>query len=251
MWTVEWLDDHNRRMLTETSSTCQIASAQPFAPREQHKVKKRKRNVGDSIITTSTALQNATPTPENQNQSIKSVKLDIKIIDQKRQHSPTGRRHSSPTAQTHEGTKTQLAEAHFGNNRHDGSSAKSMGDGQYRFFLLKPRTSSSRHVLIPLTSTATLGECLYGRTVLEFPTIYVFSHSTQPLPQEFMLEEDYMRQEGEEAKEFNDLIKKLDPDTLRRLRDDDRRDDSRTARAEVVDDKAILDVLKKDFGAEP
>jgi hypothetical protein len=253
VWTVEWLDDHNRRVLTETSSTCQIASAQPFAPREQHKVKKRKRNLENPVIITSTALQNATPTSENQNQSvhsIKPVKLDIKIIDQKRQHSPTGRRPSSPTAQTHESTKAQLAEANSGNDRHDGSSTKSMGDGQYRFFLLKPRTSMSRHVLIPLTSTATLGECLYGRTVLEFPTIYVFPHSIQPLPQEFMLEEDYMKQEGEEQKEFSDLIKELDPDILRRLRYDDSRDDNRTVSAEVVDDKAILDVLKKDFGAE-
>lgn len=252
MWTVEWLDDHNRRMLTETSSTCQIASAQPFALREQHKGKKRKLNLGYPTTTTSTPFQHATPTSENQNQpvdSIKSVELDIKVIDQKRQHSPTGRRQTSPTAQTQQGTKTNLAETHSANDRHDGSSTESMGDGRYRFFLLKPRTSSSRLVLIPITSTATIGECLYGRTVLEFPTIYVFPNSTQQLPKEFMLEEDYLKQEGEEQREFDEVIKELDPEILRRLRHDDRRHDGTTA-AEVVDDKALLDVLKKDFGAE-
>jgi hypothetical protein len=124
-----------------------------------------------------------------------------------------------------------------------------MGDGKHRFFLLKPRTTSSRHVLIPLDTNATLGECLNGRTVLEFPTIYVFPDSVQQLPGDFMLEEEYLKQEGEEQKEFSELISELDPKILKRLKDDEQRSVPGRERNEEVDSKEILDVLKKDFGA--
>jgi hypothetical protein len=65
-----------------------------------------------------------------------------------------------------------------------------------------------------------------------------------------MLEEDYLKQEGEEQKEFDELISELDPEILKRLRDDGRQSSARQDRkAEEVDSREILDVLKKDFGA--
>jgi hypothetical protein len=104
-------------------------------------------------------------------------------------------------------------------------------------------------VLIPLTSSHTLAESLHGRTVLEFPTIYVFPTSVQGLPEEFMLEEEYVRLEGEEQKEFDELMKELDPDILRRLKEGDGISQSdRGAGEEEIDDKKILDVLKQDLG---
>jgi hypothetical protein len=250
MWTVEWLNDQKRRVLTETSSTAHIAVAQPFAAQESHKVRKRKRDFDRSLATTASEIQDVTPTPKNQDESVK-LDVDINFNDatREREHSPTRRLSLGANEQKIEGTKTEVAEAHSPDHVNDGASIGSMGDGGYRFFLLKPRTSSSRRVLIPLISTVTIGECLNGRTVLEFPTIYVFPSSVQQLPEDFMLEEDYLKQEGEEQKEFDELISELDPEILKRLRDDGQQSSARQGREEEVDSREILDVLKKDFGA--
>jgi hypothetical protein len=250
MWTVEWLNDQKLRMLTETSSTAQIAVAQPFAAHEPHKVRKRKRDFDRSLGTTTLDTQDVTPTSEVQDKSAKlDVDIDLNVTTQKREHSPARRLSTDADEQKTEETKTELAETNSSNHVHNGASIGSMGDGGYRFFLLKPRTSSSRRVLIPLISTATIGECLNGRTVLEFPTIYVFPDSAKQLPEDFMLEADYLKQEGEEQKEFDELISELDPEILKRLRDDGQQSSARQGREEEVDSREILDVLKKDFGA--
>jgi hypothetical protein len=244
MWTVEWFDDRRNRRLTETSSTSQIVLAHPFGPREQHKARKRKRDIERSLTATSSANQNAIQATETPIEPIQhGIDLDVEVVNQERerQHSPSGR----PRFQE---DQAQLAKADQADNCHDGPSTESMGNGGSRFFLVKPRTSSNKQVLIPLNSTATLGECLNGRTVLEFPTIYVFPSSVEQLPEDFMLEEDYLKQEGEEQKEFDELIRELDPEILKRLKDDGQAG-SRSAPEEEVDSKEILDVLKKDFGA--
>jgi len=239
---VEWLDDQKRRLLTQTSSTCPIVEAQPFAPKEPHKGRKRKRHFEQPLTTDSSNPQDATTTREDQDESVQ-FEIDNKVIAQEREHSPSGRQTSYPNEETDKEAKTDMGEAHPTDDRHDGSST-----GEPRFFLVKPRTTSSRHVLIPLAPTATLGECLVGRTVLEFPTIYVFPGSVEQLPEEFMLEQDYLKQEGEEQKEFDALIKELDPEVLKRLKDDGQQHGHRMGNEERVDDKEILDVLKKDFG---
>jgi hypothetical protein len=214
MWTVEWLDYQNTRMLTETSSTMSLGSAQPFASRGQGMHKRRKLDVEKST----------------------SITLDCKVAEKKHELSAAVRSPSEP----------QSVEAHSRDEFGDEASSVAVGNGQYDYYLLKPRTSSSRRVLIPLNSNATLGESLQGRTVLEFPTIYVLPSNIKQLPEEFMLEEEYQRQEGEEQKEFDNLIKDLDPEILKRLRDDGAHNGDRSAKEEV-DSKAILDVLKKDI----
>lgn len=117
-------------------------------------------------------------------------------------------------------------------------------ENRYTFFLLRPRTSSNRRVLIPLTSTDTLGDALRGQTVEEFPTVYYFPAATTDLPPEFMLDEEYRKEEGEQQREFEELMKDVDPEILRRLKDDG----SRSRGDEEVDSKRILDVLKQDLG---
>lgn len=119
-------------------------------------------------------------------------------------------------------------------------------DEGFHFYLLRPRTSSTRHVLVPLDVSQTLGENLRGHTVLEFPTVYVFPGSMAQLPEDYMLENEYIEQEGEEQKEFDQLLKELDPEILKRLKEDGPVRD--TAREEEVDSKRILDVLKQDLG---
>jgi hypothetical protein len=101
-------------------------------------------------------------------------------------------------------------------------------------------------VLIPLSASATLGQCLRGRTVLEFPTIYAFSDTLTELPEGFMLEEEYIKHEGEEQKEFEDLLKHAHPEVLRALSDNNDNGDDKAG--DELDSRKILDVLKQDLG---
>jgi len=126
----------------------------------------------------------------------------------------------------------------------DAPSSVAPTESRYTFYLLRPRTSSSRRVLIPLTSTDTLGDALREQTLEEFPTVYYFPAATPDLPSEFMLDEDYRKEEGEQQKEFEELMRDVDPKILRRLKDDG----TKSKGDEEVDSKRILDVLKQDLG---
>jgi hypothetical protein len=120
----------------------------------------------------------------------------------------------------------------------------------YTFYLVRPRTSSTRPVLIPLRPEATLAESLTNRTVLEFPTIYMFPASAPQLPAEFMLEAEYLKQEAQEQRELETLLKDVDPQTLRGLQSGEASTTQTQAPADEVDSARILDVLKRDLGAE-
>lgn len=140
-----------------------------------------------------------------------------------------------------------MADTHPRDARHDEPPAQPLGDEHHGFYLLRPRASSSRRVLVPLAPSTTLSDVLHGRTVLEFPTIYVFPSAMAQLPDEFILEDEYVKQEGEEQRELDELLRDLDPEILRRLKEDGERGEER--REEEVDSKKILDVLKQDLGA--
>lgn len=78
----------------------------------------------------------------------------------------------------------------------------------------------------------------------EFPTIYYFPATTAALPEKFMRDEDYRKEEGEQQKEFEELMRDVDPEILRRLKDNK----ANSRDEEEVDSKRILDVLKQDLG---
>lgn len=77
--------------------------------------------------------------------------------------------------------------------------SKSSYSEHKKFYLVRPYTPSSMpKVLVPLDSTKTLSEVLQRRAVLEYPTIYLFQQTT-PLPEEFMLEKDFLKATGQPA----------------------------------------------------
>jgi hypothetical protein len=115
---------------------------------------------------------------------------------------------------------------------------------RYDFYLFRPRTSSARRVLIPLASSSTLGEILRGNIVEEFPTIYYFTTSASELPEGFVLDEQYRQEEGEQQKEYEELMRDVDPEILKRLKENET---GSSKREEEVDSKKILDVLKQDL----
>ncbi|KAH9870666.1 hypothetical protein IAQ61_006144 [Plenodomus lingam] len=240
VWTVEWFDANKTRVLTETSSTAYVKDANPFRQHNnQHKNKKRKLASGASQVTDA-----ATEEPDENTSKQPQVppKNENEITEQ-----PPLERKSSPGTQDQDAVTSKDAMVPDSDNT---PNTQSQDKPQLNFYLLRPRTTSTRHVLIPLDPSQPLAENLRGHTVLEFPTIYVFPSSLYPLPSSFMLEEEYIKQQGEEQKELDDLLQHLDPEILKRLKEDGAARDPANKEQEdgQVDSKKILDVLKQDLG---
>lgn len=85
-------------------------------------------------------------------------------------------------------------------------------DSKYQFYLHRPKTRSSYpKVLVPIDPTQSLGKVLENRTVLEFPTIYVFE--SKELPETFMLEKAYIAATGDGPAKKSDSEESEDDDT--------------------------------------
>jgi len=82
--------------------------------------------------------------------------------------------------------------------------------GNRYIYLIKPRTTSSHHVLIPLKASITLGEALRHREVLEFPTLQVLSHPPNKVPDSFILEVEYLAQFQIQQQEIEHLASLAD-----------------------------------------
>lgn len=115
------------------------------------------------------------------------------------------------------------------------------------FYLHRPRTTSTKPILIPLPPSATLAAVLRGRAVLEFPTIYLLLQSPETLLAEkdsapFMLEEEYLRIAGsaESAGKFAESQSDGDGPG-------DDMDLPGSVSLKNVDEKKVLEVLKKDL----
>lgn len=231
VWTVEWIRGDKTRLLTEATSTLPIADLQPFS-------KKRKRSAKGPSIVKTLEPQNVSTLPSGDFRT-KAEDSESKLSTARRPSPAT-----DPEAVAERVKRdSQVADAPRPSLSLDEPEPEPVST-EYDFFLLKPQTSSSRRVLIPISSSATLGECLRGRTVLEFPTIYVFTNSSLQLPDEFILEENYTKQEGQGK--FEDLLKDVPPDLLRAFKGEE--EDEKTSEEMELDGKKILDVLKQDLG---
>jgi len=116
------------------------------------------------------------------------------------------------------------------------------------FYLLRPHTPSSSHVLIPLPRTTTLSSCLQHRVILEFPTIYTLPHAPRSLPGGFILESEFLGHSKEEAEEIEELLSTVRT-PLGPAYGEHEAEDARTRGAQAgLDDRKILDVLRKDLG---
>ncbi|KAJ5242694.1 Zinc finger HIT-type [Penicillium citrinum] len=111
------------------------------------------------------------------------------------------------------------------------------------FYLHRPRTTSKKPVLVPISPSATLGSILRGRTVLEFPTIFTLSECAEKLIGEngesrFILEEEYLR--TADPAELGD--KSPGQDLLETGNDEDTE-----SGLQNLDEKKVLEVLKQDL----
>ena len=114
------------------------------------------------------------------------------------------------------------------------------------FYLLRPHTPTASHVLVPLLPGSTLSTSLNNRVVLEFPTIHVLPYPPEALPEQYMLEEQFLGYSEQENKELEALLKEVgmqggfttDDGSLR---------DYVSQEQEKLDDSKLLDVLRQDL----
>lgn len=110
------------------------------------------------------------------------------------------------------------------------------------FYLHRPRTPTKQPVLIPLAPAMTLTSALRGRTVLEFPTVYILPDSPDTIRAEdkegarFLLEDEYLQTVGPEKDEESTGQKGVD----------DAQDQAAVDLGQV-DEKKVLEVLKQDL----
>lgn len=114
----------------------------------------------------------------------------------------------------------------------------------YHFYLVKPHTTSALPVLIPISGSQSLFECLREQVVLEFPTIQVLSETPNSLPDRFMLESDYLAQSQAEAQELDELLAHV----KQPLQDDSGHVGSDGGGSVPQDVKMIAEMLQKDVG---
>ncbi|KAF1930748.1 uncharacterized protein M421DRAFT_99360 [Didymella exigua CBS 183.55] len=231
IWTVEWIGVDKRRTLTQSSAVEPIYRTHPLFESPTSK-KKRKREAEAESISRPEHLQGSSePTVTRVGSS--AIESNVEVPG-------PATSTSVPLAAPEQdagGADAKIPQP-------DSAQPEALIDRRHIFYLLRPRTSSSRRVLIPLTSSDTLGDALRGQIVEEFPTVYYFPAETPELPSEFMLDEEYRKEEGEQQREFEELMKDVDPEILRRLKDDG----TNSKVDEEVDSKRILDVLKQDLG---
>jgi len=115
------------------------------------------------------------------------------------------------------------------------TNASTSPETPHHFYLLRPATTTSSQVLIPLDPTSSLTQSLRDRTVQEYPTIFTLDAPPASLPSGYTLEEDYLRtRRDQDARDF--------PQAFER----DTAGAPDVAREEPLDARGILDMLRRD-----
>ncbi|KAF7196644.1 putative box C/D snoRNA protein [Pseudocercospora fuligena] len=125
-----------------------------------------------------------------------------------------------------------------------GEQGSSSAATQQCFYLLRPGTSSTNKVLIPVDADTTLTATLRDKTVLEFPTIYVLPHAAHALPSGYMLEEAYLGARKKEDAELRDAVRT----TVEQggFASGSKRE-SEASHSDAMDPNKILSMLKRDI----
>jgi hypothetical protein len=171
LWTVEWITDEGTKRFNSVE-TCSIAEAYDRVfPRSKEERKIRSEN------------QPATEGGESEGTAQK-LESDAPESDPQSTSEPP---ETQPTTQ----------EGDITTNAAEDKDKPSLHRNIY-LYLHRPRTATKQQVLVPLSPRTTLADALRGRTVLEFPTIYVLRSPLNEAQSEeqndkYMLEKEYLR----------------------------------------------------------
>lgn len=182
-WSVEWVSKTGEKSVRNALEVHTIAEAYDRA----FPLPKHERRDGDATKESNPPKEN-TATAEETTDAAPSTALTASTEAAETNEEPPSRSEAEPPADTAETTAADLPITPH--------------RGLY-FYLHRPRTTTKKPVLVPLPPSAPLKDVLRERTVLEFPTVYTLSESTETLLTEkdsssFILEEEYLRTVGPE-----------------------------------------------------
>lgn len=104
------------------------------------------------------------------------------------------------------------------------------------FYLHRPNTPAKYKCIIPISQTETIGQAVQNRTLLEFPTLYVLRDSPEDLKLPFITESKYLEKHEDDVGVKLPTYGTTEP-----------AENSITALSDDVDEKKVLEVLRKDI----
>lgn len=226
-WTVEWISAAGEKTLRNCLETCSIGDAydQVFPRPKEDKSSEDIAGKGEK----QDQLEQA-PTSYGQADDTTADATANSIIDstEGRTVQPSG---SEAEELSTEKSADQTQEPPVVSHR-----------DQY-FYLHRPRTTTKKPVLVPLLPSSALRDVLHGRTVLEFPTIYLLPDAPEALLAEaesssFILEEDYLRTVAPEESAESELEESGNEDETNL---------NGSSTLEGVDENKVLEVLQQDL----
>jgi hypothetical protein len=255
MWTVEWTAGNGKKSVDNDSSEGrtirELWGEMKAKYLNAEKGKKRKRENEKSLATQTQnhqegEQQNHTDQPQSNPQPV----VERPIIhdepsrpqDIAADNAPVQQAEASKSTAPSDGQPKNTADANDkvpGLAEQDEESADA--PTPEHFYLLRPFTASKSIVLTPLDASKSLTDCLKGRTVLEFPTIYVLSEESHSLPAGFQLSEQYEKAQKAEEVEVDALVQRTNQSmggALTATREEEK----------PLDANSILDMLKRDVG---
>lgn len=177
MWTVEWVNEKSERSLGQALETLSVEQAYSYGIGKKTNSRKRRRqdNHHSSSKTRSDSAQGEVGQQDNDiNQSLNDPRSPEASEEQRAQ-------------------STGLAAAGLSQNCEMNVELRAK-----HFYLYRPNTTADLKCLIPIEPGTSIRDVLSGKTVLEFPTIYVRPESPEHLPTPFISEEEYLqRYDGE------------------------------------------------------
>ncbi|KAI7350841.1 hypothetical protein KC320_g5336 [Hortaea werneckii] len=117
------------------------------------------------------------------------------------------------------------------------------------FYLLKPGTSSTSKVLLPLKEEASLTASLKDQTVQEYPTIVLLRHSPEKLPSGYILLEQYLKAQASEDAELHAALAAAGKsiEAVKTELPAPPSSSSQQGEKEELDAESILNMLKRDI----
>jgi hypothetical protein len=241
VWSVEWIVGGEKR-ITEVDESRTLEEAYKELMVEKERESKKRKRTQDDAAAKAQKQKVQTEKPEGE-----ETKAEGATAEQETALEPEGATKETPkiAPSADEDKPTDVPQ------EQQPSEEAASPQKTTHFYLHKPHTSSTNTVLIPLTASSTLTTALHQRHVLEFPTIYAFTTSTEaanPLPQGFITLEQYTQHITDDDKELEGLMSAM-PEGQRKIPLDGEIFGGPEDKREEVDEKEVLEMLQRDADA--
>ncbi|KAL1303820.1 hypothetical protein AAFC00_000280 [Neodothiora populina] len=216
VWTVEWIDADGAKRLSEVHEAATIGEAYTAMLADKERGSKKRKRAG-SVEASPSKTPRQGPVaaaeemakednPRTSTSAPDTLTGDDTVIDE-----AAGVRTLVESEEPQEAEEDKrsliLSRIESEASRQATLRAAKSPTGPPFFYLLRPHTSATSRVLIPLLPDQTLTASLELRTVLEYPTVYVLDQGQEELSERYMTEAAYTQKLQEDDKEVEELLK--------------------------------------------